>query len=82
MEDPIEQLLRQMEVPASVLLYDTYLIWVINLGNRMNIPVASLFTMSATVFSLTYYYDLLLKNGHVGDNFSGMFKENGKLLFL
>ncbi|KAL7598187.1 UDP-glycosyltransferase 87A2 [Lactuca sativa] len=70
MEDPIEQLLRQMEVPASVLLYDTYLIWVINLGNRMNIPVASLFTMSATVFSLTYYYDLLLKNGHVGDNFS------------
>ncbi|KAL4587797.1 hypothetical protein LXL04_000671 [Taraxacum kok-saghyz] len=70
LEDPIEQLLRRMEVPASVLIYDTYLTWGVNLGNRMNIPVASLFTMSATVFSMTYHHDLLVKNGHVGDNFS------------
>ncbi|KAI3526314.1 hypothetical protein L1887_05562 [Cichorium endivia] len=70
MEEPIEQLLQHMEVPASVLIYDTYLTWGVNLGNRMNIPVASLFTMSATVFSMTYYYDLLVQNGHVGDNFA------------
>ncbi|KAI3788007.1 hypothetical protein L2E82_00586 [Cichorium intybus] len=70
MGDPVEQLLRRMEVPASVLIYDTYLTWGVNLGNRMNIPVASLFPMSATVFSMTYYYNLLIQNGHVGDNFA------------
>ncbi|KAI3526318.1 hypothetical protein L1887_05566 [Cichorium endivia] len=26
--------------------------------------------MSATVFSMTYYYDLLVQKGHVGDNFA------------
>ncbi|KAI3682508.1 hypothetical protein L1987_82538 [Smallanthus sonchifolius] len=60
-----------MEVPVSVLVYDTYLSWVLNIGGRMNIPVASLFTMSATVFSLSYHYDLLVENCHAGDNFTG-----------
>ncbi|KAD3336496.1 hypothetical protein R6Q59_028641 [Mikania micrantha] len=71
MEDPVEQLLRQMDVPVSIVIYDTYLTWVLNIGNRMNIPVASFFTMSATVFSLSYYYHLLVENCHVGDSFSG-----------
>ncbi|KVI03717.1 UDP-glycosyltransferase 87A1-like [Cynara cardunculus var. scolymus] len=75
LEDPVEQLLRRMEVPATVLIYDTYLMWVLNLGKRMNIPVASFFTMSATVFSMSYHYDLLLQNGHVGDNFSEKVEE-------
>ncbi|GJU91787.1 UDP-glycosyltransferase 87A2-like protein [Tanacetum coccineum] len=70
MEHPVEQLLHRMEVPANVLIYDTYLIWVSNLGERMSIPIASFFTMSANVFSMTYHYDLLVKNGHVGDDFS------------
>ncbi|GKD30666.1 hypothetical protein Tco_1241444, partial [Tanacetum coccineum] len=70
MEHPVEQLLHRMEVPISVLIYDSYLGWVLNVGKRMNIPVASLFPMSATVFSMTYHYDLLVKNGHVGDNIS------------
>ncbi|KAI3667792.1 hypothetical protein L6452_42861 [Arctium lappa] len=70
LEEPVEQLLRRMEIPATVLIYDTYLMWILDLGERMNIPVASFFTMSATVFSMSYHYDLLLQNGHVGDNFS------------
>ncbi|KAI3676382.1 hypothetical protein L1987_85988 [Smallanthus sonchifolius] len=71
MEDPVEQLLRGMVVPISVLLYDTYLTWVLYIGDRMNTPVASLFTMSATVFSMAYHYHLLVENHHAGDNFSG-----------
>ena len=71
MEHPVEQLLHRMQVPADVLIYDTYLNWVLNLGKRMGIAIASFFTMSASVFSMTYHYDLLVKNGHVGDDFSG-----------
>ncbi|KAI3829970.1 hypothetical protein L1987_04102 [Smallanthus sonchifolius] len=75
MEDPVEQLLRRMEVPVSVLVYDTYLSWVLNIGGRMNIPVANLFTMSATVFSMSFHYDLLVENCHAGDSFSGNVEE-------
>ncbi|KAJ0945866.1 putative crocetin glucosyltransferase [Helianthus annuus] len=75
MEHPVEQLLHRMGVPISVLLYDTYFTWVLGIGNRMNIPVASLFTMSATVFSMMYHYHLRVENGHVGENFSGNTEE-------
>ncbi|KAI7748154.1 hypothetical protein M8C21_015387 [Ambrosia artemisiifolia] len=75
MEGPVEQLLHRMGVPISVLLYDTYLTWVLSIGNRMNIPVANLFTMSATVFSMMYHYHLLVENGHAGDKFSGNTEE-------
>ncbi|KAF5780011.1 putative sinapate 1-glucosyltransferase [Helianthus annuus] len=71
MEDPAEQLLRGMKVPISVLLYDCFLYWVLNVGERLNIRVASLSTISATVFSMFYHYHLLVENGHVGDKFSG-----------
>ena len=80
MEHPVEQLLHRTEVPISVLIYDSFS-WVVNVGKRMNIPFASLFPMSATVFSMTYHHDLLVKNGHIGDNFSGVF-EDIYLLFL
>ncbi|KAI7730802.1 hypothetical protein M8C21_021401, partial [Ambrosia artemisiifolia] len=75
MEEPVQQLLRQMEVPINVIIYDTYLSWVVNMGSRMNVPVASLFTMSATVFAMLYYYHLLVENGNAGDNFSGNIDE-------
>ncbi|KAJ0782970.1 putative UDP-glucuronosyl/UDP-glucosyltransferase [Helianthus annuus] len=75
MEEPVEQLLRGMVVPISVVIYDTYLSWVLNMGSRMNVPVASLFTMSATVFAMFYYYHLLVENCNAGDNFSGNMEE-------
>ncbi|KAM0002894.1 putative 7-deoxyloganetin glucosyltransferase [Helianthus debilis subsp. tardiflorus] len=75
MEEPVEQLLRGMVVPISVVIYDTYLSWVLNMGSRMNFPVASLFTMSATVFTMFYYYHLLVENCNAGDNFSGNMEE-------
>nr|XP_043610293.1 UDP-glycosyltransferase 87A1-like [Erigeron canadensis] len=70
MEHPVQQLLDRMEVPISVIIYDTYLVWVLNMGKRMNIPVANLFPMSAMTFSMCYHYHLLVQNGHAGDNFS------------
>ncbi|KAL8258802.1 hypothetical protein R6Q59_026755 [Mikania micrantha] len=75
LEEPVEQLLRRMEVPISVIIYDNYLIWVWNIGSRMNIPVACVFTMPATVFSMCYHYRLLVENCHAGDNFSGNMEE-------
>ncbi|CAK9164157.1 unnamed protein product [Ilex paraguariensis] len=76
MEAPVEQLLDQLEPPKpSVIIYDIYLGWVVGLGSRRNIPVASLWTMSAVVFSMFHHYDILVQNGHVPANLSERGKE-------
>ncbi|KAG6789628.1 hypothetical protein POTOM_005737 [Populus tomentosa] len=64
MEAPFEQLLDRLELPVNVIIADTYLDWVVHVGNRRNIPVASLWTMSAYVFSLSRHVELLEQNGH------------------
>lgn len=64
MEAPFEQLLDRLELPVDVIIADTYLDWVVHVGNRRNIPVASLWTMSAYVFSLSRHFELLEQNGH------------------
>ncbi|KAL9367607.1 hypothetical protein Peur_038806 [Populus x canadensis] len=64
MEAPFEQLLDRLELPVDVIIADTYLDWVVHVGNRRNIPVASLWTMSAYVFSLSRHIELLEQNGH------------------
>ncbi|KAG5238616.1 UDP-glycosyltransferase 87A [Salix suchowensis] len=64
MEAPFEQLLDRLELPVDVIIADTYLDWVVLVGNRRNIPVASLWTMSATVFSVFHHFELLKQNGH------------------
>ncbi|KAJ6751019.1 hypothetical protein OIU85_001544 [Salix viminalis] len=64
MEAPFEQLLDRLELPVGVIIADTYLDWVVHVGNRRNIPVASLWTMSAYVFSLLRHFELLEQNGH------------------
>lgn len=72
LEAPVEQLLDQIELPKpSVIIYDTYLNWVIELGNRRNIPVASFWTESATNFSIFLHSDLIAQNGHDYTNFPG-----------
>ncbi|KAL0378678.1 UNVERIFIED_CONTAM: UDP-glycosyltransferase 87A2 [Sesamum radiatum] len=69
MEAPFEQLLDQLPPPTPrVIIYDTYLSWVVAVGNRRNIPVASLYTMSATVFSIFHHFDLILHNCHLSPN--------------
>ncbi|CAK9168473.1 unnamed protein product [Ilex paraguariensis] len=64
MEEPFEQLLTRLEPPATLIIADTFLKWVVDVGNRRNIPVASLWTMPASVFSIFYHFDLLVQNGH------------------
>ncbi|KAG2672994.1 hypothetical protein I3760_13G068700 [Carya illinoinensis] len=64
MEAPFEELLDRLKHPVSAIVADTYLVWAVEVGNRRNIPVASLMTMSATVFSVLHHLELLVQNGH------------------
>ncbi|KAH0750163.1 hypothetical protein KY290_029395 [Solanum tuberosum] len=75
MEGPVEKLIDELMMKPSVIVYDTYLSWVVGLGNRRNIPVASFFTMSATMFSIGYHMDLLAQNAHLRGNLSGKMHE-------
>nr|GMD73261.1 UDP-glycosyltransferase 87A1-like [Ipomoea batatas] len=66
MEAPVDRLLDSLApAPASVIIYDLLLSWVVGIGNRRNIPVASFWPQSPTMFSIAYHYQLLLVNGHV-----------------
>ncbi|XP_011080776.1 UDP-glycosyltransferase 87A2 [Sesamum indicum] len=70
MEAPVEQLLDRPPSPMPrVIIYDTYLSWVVAVGNRRNIPVASLYTMSATVFSIFHHFNHI-RNRHSSPNLS------------
>ncbi|KAH6832683.1 UDP-Glycosyltransferase superfamily protein [Perilla frutescens var. hirtella] len=63
LEAPVEQLLDRLPPPKpTVIIYDTYLIWPVAVGNRRSIPVASFYTMSATVFSIFHHHHLLPSN--------------------
>uniref|UniRef100_A0A803Q0U6 Uncharacterized protein n=1 Tax=Cannabis sativa TaxID=3483 RepID=A0A803Q0U6_CANSA len=61
---PFEELLDRLDTPVNVIIADTYLIWMTDVGNRRNIPVASLWPMSASVFSVFRHFDLVEQNGH------------------
>ncbi|XP_058107390.1 UDP-glycosyltransferase 87A1-like [Magnolia sinica] len=65
MADPFDQLLDQLDQPVSWIITDTYLTWAVEIGNRRNIPVASLWTMSSAVFSILYHNDLIMSNLHL-----------------
>nr|AUR26632.1 UDP-glucosyltransferase 87K2 [Centella asiatica] len=64
LEDPFERLLNQLEPPVKLIVSDTILQWVVLLGNRRNIPVASFWTSSASIFSIAYHHGLILQNNH------------------
>lgn len=74
LQEPFERLLDQLQPPPTAIIYDTWLSnWVVDVGNRRNIPVASLFPMSASVFTVFYHFDLLVQNGHFPLDISGYF---------
>ncbi|XP_020207526.1 UDP-glycosyltransferase 87A1-like [Cajanus cajan] len=64
MEAPFQDLLRRLHPPPTVVIYDTYLFWVVRVANRTDIPVASFWPMSASVFAVFKHYHLLQQNGH------------------
>ncbi|MQL85148.1 hypothetical protein Taro_017675 [Colocasia esculenta] len=67
MEGPFEELLGRLlgegEPPVSGIISDTYLPWALAVGNRWEIPVYSLFTMSASFFSVLYHLHLIPCHG-------------------
>ncbi|KAK4760363.1 hypothetical protein SAY87_005256 [Trapa incisa] len=64
LEAPFERLLDGLEEPPLVIVADTFLKWALALGNRKNIPVASLWTQSMSMYSMLYHFKLLQMNGH------------------
>nr|GMD73259.1 UDP-glycosyltransferase 87A1-like [Ipomoea batatas] len=71
MEAPVDRLLDAVEAPAaSVIISDVLLTWALGVGNRRNIPVASFWCGSVTVFSLCFHRQLLVVNGHFDANLS------------
>lgn len=72
MGEPFEQLMDRLKEPINFIIADTFLFWAIEFGNRRNIPVASLWPMPASVFSVFYHFDLLERNGHHPFDISGM----------
>ncbi|KAA8550622.1 hypothetical protein F0562_002306 [Nyssa sinensis] len=58
MKEPIERLLDQLETPVNLILADIILLWPVKVGNQRNIPVALLWPMSASVFSIYYHFSL------------------------
>ncbi|MCD7468776.1 hypothetical protein HAX54_007254 [Datura stramonium] len=74
MEAPVESILDGLPKP-NVILADSLLPWALRLGERRNIPVASFWTMSATVFSIFYHHQLLLADGHFQANLTEQGKE-------
>ena len=71
MEAPFEQLLHRLQPPPTIILCDSFLFWAVDVGNRRNIPVASFWTMSASMFSLLHHHHLLELNSHYPVNLSG-----------
>ncbi|WCJ17878.1 UDP-Glycosyltransferase superfamily protein [Euphorbia peplus] len=72
MEAPFEQLLDEIQDSAgssvvNVIISDSFLDWAVRVGNRRNIPVASLWTMSASVFSM-YHHLYVGENGRIYKN--------------
>ncbi|CAL9234922.1 unnamed protein product [Arabidopsis halleri] len=65
LEEPFEKLLDGLtSPPPSAIIADTYVIWAVRVGRRRNIPVVSLWTMSATILSFFLHSDLLISHGH------------------
>ncbi|KAM0948723.1 putative trans-zeatin O-beta-D-glucosyltransferase [Dioscorea sansibarensis] len=56
LEEPFERLLEGLSPPPAAILADTYLTWMVPVGERRRLPVYSLWTMPAALFSLFYRF--------------------------
>ena len=64
LEAPFVRLLDQLEPPVTVIMADTFLFWVVGVGNQRNISVASFWPMSPSMFTIIQHVDLLVQNSH------------------
>ncbi|KAF7816161.1 UDP-glycosyltransferase 87A1-like [Senna tora] len=59
---PFEQLLDQLEPPVTAIVADVELGWPTAVANRRNIPVALLWTMSASFYCTIHHLNILSSN--------------------
>ncbi|XP_021803392.1 UDP-glycosyltransferase 87A2-like isoform X2 [Prunus avium] len=64
LEAPVEQLLDRLEQPVSAIVADPFVVWATRVASRRNIPVASLWPMSASVFSVLLHIETLEQKGY------------------
>ncbi|KAK0606027.1 hypothetical protein LWI29_033335 [Acer saccharum] len=76
MEVPFEQLLDRIKPRVTLVMCDSLLFWAVGVGNRRHIPVASFWSMSATMFSIFQHWDLLVQNKHYPVDLSVMGNEH------
>ncbi|XP_039127001.1 UDP-glycosyltransferase 87A2-like [Dioscorea cayenensis subsp. rotundata] len=57
LEKPFERLLEGLDPPPEAILADTYLSWMVAVIERRRLPVYSLWTMTAAIFSLFYGFE-------------------------
>nr|XP_048323973.1 UDP-glycosyltransferase 87A1-like isoform X2 [Ziziphus jujuba var. spinosa] len=63
LEAPFERLLDRLEPSPSVILADTFLRWVVGVGNLRNIKVSLFCPTSASMFSIYKHFHLFEQNG-------------------
>ncbi|KZV34416.1 hypothetical protein F511_27384 [Dorcoceras hygrometricum] len=71
MGEPFERLLDRLGATVNIIIADTFLDWAVEIGNRRNIPVASMWAMPAAVFSIFHHFNLLVQKGHHPFDVSG-----------
>ncbi|BBH04591.1 UDP-Glycosyltransferase superfamily protein [Prunus dulcis] len=64
LEAPVEQLLDRLELPVNTIVVDPYVVWATRVASRRNIPLASLWPMSASVFSVLLHIETLEQKSH------------------
>ncbi|KAL4558576.1 hypothetical protein LXL04_036777 [Taraxacum kok-saghyz] len=64
-EAPFEQVLDRLDLPVKLIIGDAFLSWVLDVGERRNIPVAAYWAMSASMFTMWYHVDLLEQHRHI-----------------
>ncbi|KAL8547152.1 hypothetical protein ACS0TY_006753 [Phlomoides rotata] len=65
LEEPFVRLLDGGGIrPPDFIIGDALMPWLSEVAGRRNIPVAHLWTMSASVYSVFYHIDLLVQNAH------------------
>ncbi|KAL8485217.1 hypothetical protein ACS0TY_027496 [Phlomoides rotata] len=65
LEEPFERLLDGGGLrPPDFIIADALMPWVGEVAGRRNTPVAHLWSMSASVYTVFYHFDLLVQNGH------------------
>ncbi|PWA54836.1 UDP-glucuronosyl/UDP-glucosyltransferase [Artemisia annua] len=59
MGDPFEEMLDKTEVPVKLIIFDATMNWPCGVAKKRNIPIAMYWPMSALMFSVAHYVDLI-----------------------